>query len=309
MQSNKQMTYNLRILDTPEDMQAVEDLQGDIWSGSDRDVIPGHLLVAMARNGGLVIGAFAEDQLVGFVCGFAGLVNRQQGYHMSHVSHALAVRWEHRNQGIAFGLKRAQWQMVRHQDIQHITWTYDPLLGLNAHLNISRLGAVCNTYRRSYYGAMRDRLNAGIPSDRFVIDWWVNSSRVRNRMSKQVRRKLDLAHYLAAEVPIINPTRLEDSGLPAPGDMTPTMQKLLEMGPAGPEKAPLILIEIPADFQSLRRENLALASIWREHTRQLFESAFEQNYMVTDFIHLPGKTARSFYVLSRGDVTLGGVTH
>lgn len=285
----------------------MEDLQTEIWTGSERDVIPGHILIAMARNGGLVIGASVQDSLVGFVCGFPGLAKNRQGYHLSHVSHALAVLPDHRNQGIAFGLKRAQWQMVRHQEIQHVTWTFDPLLGLNAYLNIARLGAVCSTYRRSYYGEMRDRLNAGIPSDRFVIDWWVNSSRVRNRMGKQVRRKLDLAHYLAAEVPIINPTRLDDTGLPAPGDATPASRALIENQAIGQEKESLILIEIPDDYQSLRQKNLNLAGHWREHTRLLFESAFDQDYMVTDFVHLRGKTSRSFYVLSRGDVTLGGV--
>ena len=87
----------------------------------------------------------------------------------------------YRDSGIGFALKRAQWQMVRHQDLDHITWTYDPLLSRNAYLNIARLGAVCSTYRRSEYGEMRDGLNVGLPSDRFQVDWWLNSHRVQRR--------------------------------------------------------------------------------------------------------------------------------
>jgi predicted GNAT superfamily acetyltransferase len=72
---------------------------------------------------------------------------------------------DQRDAGIGFALKRAQWQMVRHQGLDHITWTYDPLLSRNAYLNIAKLGAVCNTYRRSEYGDMRD---GNALSDRFL---------------------------------------------------------------------------------------------------------------------------------------------
>ena len=108
--------------------------------------------------------------------------------------------------------------MVRHQGIDRITWTYDPLLSRNAHLNIARLGAVCNSYIRDAYGEMRDELNQGVPSDRFQVDWWVNSKRVLRRMSKRPRPPLDLAHYLAAGIPIINPTRIGSDDLPRPAE-------------------------------------------------------------------------------------------
>lgn len=85
------------------------------------------------------------------------------------------------------------------------------------------------------------------------------------------------------------------------------MEILLQGQPGGDQKNSLILVEIPADYQHIRRENAGLARNWREHSRQLFEAAFSQDYMVTDFIHLPGTTPRSFYVLSRGDVKLSGI--
>jgi hypothetical protein len=63
----------LRILKTPEEMAAVEELARAVWPGDDLDVAPAHLLLAVAHNGGLVAGAFAGDRLAGFVFGFPGL--------------------------------------------------------------------------------------------------------------------------------------------------------------------------------------------------------------------------------------------
>lgn len=304
----------LRILEKPDEMLAVEELQRLVWPGSDRDIVPAHLLLAAVHNGGLLIGAFlpetaaenAEEQptasatLVGFVFGFTGLYKTQGGYRPKHYSHMLGVHPDYRNLGIGFLLKRAQWQMVRRQGLDLITWTYDPLLSRNAHLNIQKLGAVCNTYLREAYGEMRDELNAGLPSDRFQVDWWVNTSRVNRRLSRHARRPLDLAHFFAAGVQIINPSYIEADGQPRPA-------KQLSFHPDESDAAtstPLVLVEIPADFNGLRKYSLDLGLEWRMHTRSLFEYLFRIGYIVTDFVYLPGTYPRSFYALSHGDSTL-----
>lgn len=309
----------LRILESPEEMDAVEELQRQVWPGSESDIVPGHLLLAAAHNGGLVIGAYESGEkresgaeaglewgaispgasLVGFVFGFPGLYETPDGPRPKHCSHMLGVHPTHRDRGIGFKLKRAQWQMVRHQGLDRITWTYDPLLSRNAHLNITRLGAVCNTYVREAYGAMRDGLNAGLPSDRFQVDWWIRSQRVNQRLSKRTRRSLDLAHFLAAGTTILNPSQIGEDGLPRP----PAAFQLgeIENVNAVQEVQPLLLVEIPADFLALKAANPALALEWRLHTRELFEALFERGYLVTDFVHLPGTHSRSFYVLSHGE--------
>lgn len=291
--------WTLRILESPEEMHAVEDLQRLIWPGSEADLVPAHLLITAAHNGGLVIGAFVpgtqpeEEQLVGFVFGFPGLYHTPDGPRPKHCSHMLGVHPDYRDRGLGFALKRAQWQMVRHQGLDRITWTYDPLLSRNAHLNITKLGAVCNTYRREVYGEMRDALNAGLPSDRFEVDWWINTERVNRRLSKRARLRLDLAHFLAGGAEIINPCRDSPSGWPEPPDEY-----------LAPQGEPLVLVEIPDDFLSLKANDLDLALRWRLHTRTLFEDLFQRGYLVTDFIYLPGRYPRSYYVLSHGDSTL-----
>ncbi len=302
--------WTLRILETPQEMQTVEQLQRLVWPGSETDIVPAHLLLAAAHNGGLVIGAYdgsfqgdpGEKQLAGFVFGFPGLYDTPDGPRLKHCSHMLGVHPEQRGRGLGFALKRAQWQMVRYQGVDRITWTYDPLLSQNAYLNVARLGAVCNTYLRDEYGTMRDALNRGLPSDRFQVDWWVNTQRVERRLGRGARLKLDLAHFLAAGAQVINPTHLNASGLPHLDESR--YQAWLDDPTAKGEEQPLLLVEIPSDYQALKKSDLELAKNWRLQTRLLFEALFERGYLVTDFIHLPGASSRSYYVLSFGESTL-----
>jgi predicted GNAT superfamily acetyltransferase len=68
--------------------------------------------------------------------------------------------------------------------------------------------------------------------------------------------------------------------------------------------APLLLVEIPSDYQALKAVNFDLALHWRLHARGLFEDLFKRGYLVTDFVVLKGTHPRSFYVLSHGESTL-----
>ena len=294
------MSIAIRILDKAEDIEPVEDLQREIWPGSDTDVVPLHLLLTVAQNGGLLLGAFDENKIVGFAYGFVGMGQRGSKMQIKHCSHQLGVLPEYRAAGVGFQLKRAQWQMVRKQGIDWITWTYDPLLSTNARLNIAKLGTVCETYKREVYGDMRDGLNAGLPSDRFQVDWWLESSRVSQHLSKKPRPQLDLAHYMDADAQKVNQTILDADDWAIPHEEIWQLPDELSQQPA------LLLVEIPADYQALRTANRELAYSWRMHTRQIFENLFANKYLVTDFVYLPGRNPRSYYVLSHGDVTLGG---
>ncbi|MBN2387555.1 MAG: GNAT family N-acetyltransferase [Anaerolineales bacterium] len=277
--------WKIRLLETPDEMILVEGLERMVWPGSETDVTPYHLLLTAAHNGGLVLGAFVGEELVGVAFGFPGFYPTPDGPRLKHCSHILAVHPEWRGRGIGFALKRAQWQLVRHQGIDRITWTYDPLLSRNAFLNIARLGAVCNTYLRSAYGEMRDQLNTGLPSDRFQVDWWVNTQRVERRLGRRPRPVMTLDHYLSAETPLLA-ARLDLGGTPRPAS------EPLHLN------GTLLLVEIPADFNALKQVDLAQARSWRFYVREIFENAFQAGYLVTDFVYEEG---RSFYVLMQGE--------
>jgi predicted GNAT superfamily acetyltransferase len=279
----------IKLLESPEDMTLVEDLQRAVWHGSETDVVPAHVFITAIHNGGMVIGAFLDEELVGFVFGFPGLDFTPDGPRPKHCSHMMGIKPGHRDSGVGFALKRAQWQMVRRQGIDHITWTYDPLLSRNAYLNIAKLGAVCNTYRRSEYGDMRDGLNAGLPSDRFQVDWWIHTRRVERRLSKRARRPLRLEDFSKAELqPLYTPQINASNLLQPPEHFTPLEGRLL-------------LAEVPSDFGAVKDADFALARDWRFFSREVFETAFARGYIVTDFIHGHG---RSFYVLTNGESTL-----
>jgi len=285
--------WNIQLLETPDEMSAVEALQRAVWPGSETDIVPAHLLITAVHNGGLVLGAVDDGQLVGFVFGFPGIESTPDGPRPKHCSHMAGVLPSHRDRGLGFALKRAQWQMVRHQGLDHVTWTYDLLLSRNAYLNISRLGAVCSTYRRSEYGEMRDGLNAGLPSDRFQVDWWLNTNRVERRLSKRARPALTLRGLTRLGLhPLYEPHHGPD-GLPRPPEHVPPMQDQL------------LAAEIPADFTAMKAIDLALARDWRFFAREFFETAFARGYIVTDFaFDREGGTTRGLYVLTDGESTL-----
>lgn len=285
----------IRILQTPSEMAEVEELQRLVWPGSETDIVPLHLLITAAHNGGLALGAFEGGKMVGFVFGFPGLYDVPDGPRLKHCSHMLGVLPGRRDSGIGFALKRAQWQFVRKQGIDRVTWTYDPLQSRNAHFNLARLGAVCNTYLREVYGEMRDGLNAGLASDRFQVDWWVNTQRVERRLGPKLRGEIGITHYDSAHIP-----RLYRATLGADSLLRPPEHFSI------PDHA-MLLAEIPADFMQIRQADFPLAVAWRAFTRQVFEACFGLGYLVTDFVH-DEDSRRSFYVLTHGQATLGDFT-
>ena len=287
--------WTIKIIENMSEMHQAVELQRRVWQESDTDIIPAHLMNSAVHSGGLLIGAFVDQELVGFVFGFPGFYSTPDGPRLKHYSSILGIRPEWQGQGIGFALKRAQWQMVRHQGIDRITWTFDPLLSRNAWLNITRLGAVCDTYLRDFYGKMNDVLNQGLPSDRFNVDWWVNSHRVNRRLSRRRRNHLDLVHFLSGGAPIFNPAEMDIKGLPHPVEKTE-----LNVG----KDLPILLVEIPADFAALKEADIKLAMEWRLHSRSIFEDLFKAGYLVTDFVRSTNFPPRSYYVLIHGETTL-----
>lgn len=280
----------VRPLSTVAEFHAVEAIQRAVWPGSELEVVPLHVLTTVAHNGGLVLGAFEGERMVGFLFGFLGTDEGQRSRpaltRLKHCSHQLGVLPAYQGHHVGYQLKLAQRDHVAAQGVRLITWTYDPLESRNAHLNIAKLGAVCNTYRPDVYGEMADALNAGLPSDRFQVDWWITSPRVKERMFGQ-RAPLVLDSFTSAGAAVVNPSRPGANGLPHPAERIQAL--------AGT----LALIEIPTDFQAIKARDLELARAWRLHTRELFEAAFSNGYWVTDFFHEPIQgRERSFYALS-----------
>lgn len=285
------MSLSIYPLVTAAEFKAAEDVQRAVWAG-DPTPVPAAMLMVAAHNGGVALGAFDERRLIGFVFGILGIdesgIQEAAAARLKHHSHLLAVLPEYRDQHVGFQLKLAQRAFVLGQGIKRITWTYDPLEGRNAHLNIARLGVVCKTYLRNAYGKMQDAMNQGLPSDRFQVDWWITSERVTERLSGQFHSPA--LHTLFSP----NPEPINPSEGRA-GDDPPRPVQAVR-----PLAGEVELVEIPGDFQYLKAGDLALAQAWREQTRSIFEDAFARGYTVTDFYRASlGGRMRSFYTLSR----------
>lgn len=286
----------IRPLTTVEEVRQCEELQRQAWGMDDLEVVPLSVLITAAKNEGVLLGAFIEGQMIGFTFGFLGArptAQRDVPVHnrLKLCSHMTAVLPPYRDQGIGYALKCAQRDHALAQGLDLITWTYDPLEGRNAALNIAKLGTVTNTYLRNIYGEMKDALNAGLPTDRFQVDWWIRSERVKMRLAGE-RPRLSYDRLSASGVQVINPAVFRSDGTPRPGAW---------QLPSGPTA----MAEIPADFQALKRKDLSLAHAWRQHTRELFEACFAAGYVVTDFLHeTVGGWARNFYILTRQEGNL-----
>jgi predicted GNAT superfamily acetyltransferase len=164
-----------------------------------------------------------------------------------------------------------------------MTWTFDPLESRNARLNFHKLGAICRTYLRDLYGDMRDTLNAGLPSDRFQVEWHIASAHVAERLSDKWHGP-SLSALQAEGAPVLNRIRAGGGDLPEPS------QRLF------PIRGERVLVQIPARFQTIKSLDLGLALAWREHTRGLFEDAFAAGYVVIDLLFEEGQ---SYYLLQK----------
>ena len=180
-----------------DELQACVDLQIETWGYDKSDITPRKMLVVAQAVGGQVLGAFEKtgneragnegtreqgarnaEKLVGFAFSMPGVKTIAGVAHPYLHSHMLAVREAYRNRGLGAKLKREQRLEALSRGIRHMEWTFDPLEIKNAFLNIHRLGAICSTYRVNFYGVSSSRLQGGLPTDRLVAQWDLDSPRV-----------------------------------------------------------------------------------------------------------------------------------
>jgi predicted GNAT superfamily acetyltransferase len=152
-----------RELVTADELKVLPEFEHRIW-GSGGDAVSVNMLVATITEGGMAIGAFVGDRIVGAVYGFA--TREPTVLH----SHYMAVDPEHRRTGLGVELKQRQRAWCLQRGITHVRWTYDPLQLGNAHLNLHALGAVGVAYHIDHYGNLGG-INGSLPSDRITVSW------------------------------------------------------------------------------------------------------------------------------------------
>lgn len=157
------------------ELEEVERVEQLVWGFADRELLPARFIVVAHRIGGHIFGAYDGSQLVGFCLALPGL--KPDGCPYLH-SHMLAVLPEYRNAGVGRRLKLRQRDDALARGIQLIEWTFNPLEIKNAFLNIERLGAIVRRYLENQYGTSSSPLDRGLPTDRCVAEWCIQSPRV-----------------------------------------------------------------------------------------------------------------------------------
>jgi predicted GNAT superfamily acetyltransferase len=157
------------------DLEKCVELQREVWGLADIEVIPVRMLVTQGRIGGVVLGAFEGDQLVGFSNSMPGIRDGKPYWYSS----MLAVRKEGRNRGLGADLKQKQRDYARQMGVRVIEWTFDPLESKNAYFNIVKLGVIVRRYYVNLYGATESQMQQGLESDRLIAEWWIEEPRAR----------------------------------------------------------------------------------------------------------------------------------
>jgi len=259
------------------EMHAVEELQKEVWGIPDIDVVPMSQLVAAQAAGGVLLGAFDGETLVGFAYGFPGYENGKAIHH----SHMLAVKSGYRNYHLGQKLKLAQRERVLAQGINTMTWTFDPLQSPNAHFNFNKLGVISDRYFINFYGEDAASFLHRNGTDRLWVTWLLNSHHV----SERIRGVKNPAPEIEGVVPLV---QIEKDDSPRQNDSTDNLS------------GDYVLIEIPANINELERQNSELAAVWRAVTRLAFTKALSSGYLVENFYRRRnGGQQISTYYLSR----------
>lgn len=267
------------------DFDACIELQKDIWRLKDyKDCIPNHILMAISESGGLVLGGYLGDRLAGFSI-ILPAHNENDGFY--HHSHILGIHPDLQHRGFGLKFKQEHYKKALAAGVKKVTWTYDPLLGPNASLNIAKLGGIARKYNLDVYGNLMggSDLVSGIPSDRFWLEWYITTDRVAEKMGDKISVKENV-------IPVPLNTANEVIGA------EPVSQRMKSFDPDPSSNR--ILLEMPSDFQAIYDTNRDAALDWRLKTRNMFLEYFKAGYIVVDFFKEPtGNTRRNFYVLDK----------
>lgn len=244
------MGIEIREITTLEELYQIQKIEEIVWQDTP---IPIHQTLTAFRNGGVLIGAFLEGNMIGFQYSFPGF----DGQEVYLVSHELGILPAYRKFGLGEKIKRKQREIAADKGYDKMIWTYDPLESVNAYLNLHKLGGIATAYKENYYGTMDDGLNKGLASDRLVMEWNFQKDK------EPFDGTIDSSQLLLEMGQEMEPRRTD---VEFDGDSEQWF------------------VAIPANIQDMKATNLERAIRWRKSTRELFQLLFSNGYTAKDFI-------------------------
>ncbi|WP_085522494.1 GNAT family N-acetyltransferase [Tuberibacillus sp. Marseille-P3662] len=254
-----------------DDIQDIQTIEADVWN---MNPIPIHQTYTVAQNGGIILGAYDQNRLVGFLYSFPGFKNG----HPYLCSHMLGIHPDYQMTGLGERMKLRQKEEAINMGYELITWTFDPLESVNGYLNLHKLCSIGAVYLKNHYGEMNDKLNKGLPTDRFLIEWWLKSDYLKKQRSETS----------SAASPLLETELNRDAQPFIYRDLIETFDSSVEAW----------LVPIPNQFQSIKKSHAELARDWRLKTRTAFQLLLANGFVAVDFVRQK-QSKTSYYIFKK----------
>jgi predicted GNAT superfamily acetyltransferase len=248
-----EMKLTVRVLKSPAEFERAEEVQMSAWGMDGRGATPKEAMIAINDNGGLALGAFDGSKMVGFSLAFVGR-SLGRAYLYSHMT---GVSKEYQSKGVGFMLKSRQRDLSLERGFDLVAWTFDPLISKNSHFNFRKLGVIARNYLVNYYGPMKDSINFGWDTDRFLCEWYVEPKTLQRIRGFELEGTKD-AHLAIRKSGAGADSRCADWAI----DL----------------RAQKVLVDIPSDVVRLKVKDVEEARRWRQGTREVFQNYFGAGY-------------------------------
>jgi predicted GNAT superfamily acetyltransferase len=159
-------------------------------------------------------------------------------------SHMMAVSADYQNRGLGASLKWAQRERALGEGRSFIRWTFEPMQARNAHFNLNRLGVVIRSYAVNFYG-----WDAGTEAFAGGKQFNIDSDRLIAQWELR----------------------------------TPRVEQLARGEPSSHASAPAARVEIPPDWNRLRREDGPTAQCELLRVRSEFQTHFAAGLVCAGF--------------------------
>lgn len=255
-------------------LPATEDLGSAAFGFTERELVPAAHLYVVGRNGGINLGAFVDERLVGFVHAFPG---RTTGGDSLHYVTNVCVASDVRGGGIATSLMQATRTEARSRGVNVLKWTTSLMNTRNLYLYLTKCRAELVTVEHLLYeGLLSGHCPTGPHGDEAVILWREPLRVSSERGGRKTNR---------AETPEIVSTCASD-GVP-PG--LPSSDNL--------DRLAVHAIELPLDAASLRHDH---ATRWRSVLTDACLKLTAHGYTGTR-VHLDRDAGRAFLCFEHRD--------
>lgn len=161
----------------------IANLQTHVWGFPPELVVPTNVMAIIPDGGGSVLACYQVEK--GFNAdGWLGFIIGLGARNGNLVSHMLAIREDARGAAdFGWNMKIIQAYQALQTGHHAMSWTFDPMRGANAKLNLEKLGAIVRDFTLDKYGVLRSSLYRNAPSDRFTAYWDLLDPRTAARVA------------------------------------------------------------------------------------------------------------------------------